>query len=39
MSRVREQFRSVLAQPTCTLAANIFDPLSARIAHMLEYEV
>jgi carboxyvinyl-carboxyphosphonate phosphorylmutase len=39
MSRTREQFRSVLARPTCTLAANIFDPLSARIAHMLDYEV
>ncbi len=39
MSEVRERFRSVLARPTCTLAANIFDPLSARIAHMLEYEV
>ncbi len=39
MSRAREQFRSVLSRPTCTLAANIFDPLSARIAHMLEYEV
>ena len=39
MSRVREQFRSVLARPTCTLAANIFDPLSARIAHMLGYDV
>ena len=39
MSRAREQFRSVLSRPTCTLAANIFDPLSARIAHMLDYEV
>jgi carboxyvinyl-carboxyphosphonate phosphorylmutase len=39
MSHVREHFRSVLARPTCTLAANIFDPLSARIAHMLEYDV
>ena len=39
MSSVRDQFRSVLARPTCTLAANIFDPLSASIAHMLEYEV
>jgi len=39
MSHVRERFRSVLARPTCTLAANIFDPLSARIAHMLGYEV
>jgi carboxyvinyl-carboxyphosphonate phosphorylmutase len=39
MSHVRERFRSVLARPTCTLAANIFDPLSARIAHMLGYEI
>ncbi|MCH7714025.1 MAG: isocitrate lyase/phosphoenolpyruvate mutase family protein [Chloroflexi bacterium] len=39
MSLARENFRGVLAQPGCTLAANIFDPLSARIAHMLEYQV
>ena len=39
MSRARELFREVLARPNCTLAANIFDPLSARIAHMLDYEV
>jgi carboxyvinyl-carboxyphosphonate phosphorylmutase len=39
MSYVRERFRRVLAQPTCTLAANIFDPLSARIAHLLAYDV
>lgn len=39
MSRAREQFRNVLTRPICTLAANIFDPLSARIAHMLGYEV
>ena len=39
MSRARERFRSVLSRPTCTLAANIVDPLSARIAHMLDYEV
>jgi oxaloacetate decarboxylase len=39
MSHVRERFRRVLARSTCTLAANIFDPLSARIAHMLEYDV
>jgi len=39
MSHVRERFRHVLAKSTCTLAANIFDPLSARIAHMLGYEV
>lgn len=35
MSRARDLLRSVLFRPTCTLAANIFDPLSARIAHML----
>jgi oxaloacetate decarboxylase len=39
MSQVRERFRGVLARPTCTLAANIFDPLSARIAHLLGYDV
>jgi len=39
MSLVRERFRTVLSRSDCTLAANIFDPLSARIAHMLDYEV
>ena len=39
MSVVRERFRDILSRPGCTLAANIFDPLSARIAHMLDYEV
>lgn len=39
MSQARERFRHVLARPTCTVAANIFDPLSARIAYMLDYEV
>ncbi len=39
MSFARERFRSVISRPECTLAANIFDPLSARIAHMLDYEV
>ena len=39
MSSARERFRGILVRPTCTLAANIFDPLSARIAHMLDYEV
>ena len=39
MSRARERFRSVISGPTCILAANIFDPLSARIADMLGYEV
>ncbi|MBQ11423.1 MAG: oxaloacetate decarboxylase [Planctomyces sp.] len=39
MSKMRDRFREALARPDCTLAANIFDPLSARIAHMLGYEV
>src|SRR5215510_12019804 len=39
MSRARERFRSVISGSTCVLAANIFDPLSARIADMLGYEV
>jgi oxaloacetate decarboxylase len=39
MSITRERFRQVISRDICTLAANIFDPLSARIAHMLEYEV
>ena len=39
MSLARERFRTVLSSHDCTLAANVFDPLSARIAHMLDYEV
>ena len=39
MSRPRELFRELISRPNCTLAANIFDPLSARIAHMLGYEI
>src|SRR5436853_7885350 len=39
MSRAHERFRGVISGSTCVLAANIFDPLSARIAHMLGYEV
>jgi len=39
MSSAWEQFRSILVRPHCTVAANIFDPLSARIAHLLDYEV
>ena len=39
MSLARERFRTVLSRPDCTQAANIFDPLSARIAHMLDHEV
>ena len=35
----RDRFRAVLSRSTCTLAANIFDPLSARIADILDYEV
>jgi carboxyvinyl-carboxyphosphonate phosphorylmutase len=39
MSLARERFRRLLTRPHYTVAANIFDPLSARIAHMLDYEV
>ena len=39
MSQARERFRDVIGRPTCTVAANIFDPLSARIAQMLDYEI
>jgi carboxyvinyl-carboxyphosphonate phosphorylmutase len=39
MTNARERFHTVLSRPDCTMAANIFDPLSARIAHMLDYEV
>ena len=39
MSRARERFRGVISGSTCVLAANIFDPLSARIADMLGYQV
>jgi oxaloacetate decarboxylase len=39
MSRARERFRGVISGSTCVLAANIFDPLSARIADILGYQV
>src|SRR5215468_11496543 len=39
MSHALERFRRVISGSTCVLAANIFDPLSARIADMLGYEV
>ena len=39
MSVARERFRQVLARSSSTLAANIFDPLSASIANHLGYEV
>ena len=39
MPNARELFREVLFRPACTLAANIFDPLSARLAEMVGYEI
>ena len=39
MPNARELFREVLSRPSCTLAANIFDPLSARLAEMVGYEI
>lgn len=39
MTRARERFRRILARPECTLAAPIFDPLSARVADLLGWEV
>jgi carboxyvinyl-carboxyphosphonate phosphorylmutase len=39
VSSVRERFRHILDRPSCTLAANIFDPLSAHIAQLLRYDV
>ena len=39
MSRTRERFRAVLSGSSSVLAANIFDPLSARLADMLGYQV
>ena len=39
MPTPRQQFRQVLAGDAPVLAANIFDPLSARIAQLLGYSV
>ncbi len=39
MSRKNELFRALLARPAATLAGNIFDPLSARIAQIVGYEL
>ncbi|MFH1560207.1 MAG: isocitrate lyase/PEP mutase family protein [Chloroflexota bacterium] len=39
MSQARERFRTILSRNACTPAAPIFDPLSARIAEMLGWEV
>jgi oxaloacetate decarboxylase len=39
MSRKNEMFRALLEKPTVTLAGNIFDPLSARIAQIVGYDL
>ena len=39
MSRKNEMYRAILKKPTATLAANIFDPLSARIAQIVGYDL
>jgi carboxyvinyl-carboxyphosphonate phosphorylmutase len=39
MSRKNEMYRALLKKPTVTLAANIFDPLSARIAEIVGYDL
>jgi carboxyvinyl-carboxyphosphonate phosphorylmutase len=39
MSKKNEMYRALLARPTVTLAGNIFDPLSARIAQIVGYDL
>jgi carboxyvinyl-carboxyphosphonate phosphorylmutase len=39
MSRKNEMYRALLRKPEMTLAANIFDPLSARIAQIVGYDL
>ncbi len=39
MSQARERYRAILSRNACTPAAPIFDPLSARIADMMGWEV
>ncbi|MCH7705708.1 MAG: isocitrate lyase/phosphoenolpyruvate mutase family protein, partial [Chloroflexi bacterium] len=39
MSQARERFRTILSRNACTPTAPIFDPLSARIADMMGWEV
>ena len=39
MSKKNEMFRALLEKPTVTLAANVFDPLSARIAQIVGYDL
>ena len=38
MSRKNEMYRALLEKPTITLAGNIYDPLSARIAQIIGYD-
>ena len=39
MTRQRERFRAALAGDTCVYPANVFDPISARIAEIAGYEL
>ena len=39
MSKKNEMYRALLGKPTVTLAGNIFDPLSARIAQIAGYDL
>jgi len=39
MSKKNEMYRALLERPTITLAGNIFDPLSARIAQIIGYDL
>ena len=39
MSKKNEMYRALLKKSTATLAANIFDPLSARIAQVIGYDL
>jgi oxaloacetate decarboxylase len=39
MSTKNQRFRALLAKPSATLAGNIFDPLSARIAQITGYDL
>src|SRR5687768_1404000 len=39
MSRKNEMYRALLRKPAATLAGNIFDPLSARIAQIVGYDL
>src|SRR5215210_6362513 len=39
MLEARRRLREILAKPECTIGASIFDPMSARIADMLGWEI